>query len=584
MLLDPSELISVLQATYPFHLLEPTDVDEVFKHAAIYQYETGQSIYQQKQIANRIYILAHGNVTLTSKNAAGKIVSTEKVRTGTLFGMEGTDALRRWSTATADDAVIVISLNLRHIQSLLHQYPVLIEPLESFFQATRFAHKNRFPWKEVDETFYFADRRHPAVLFWSLITPIAVWMTGMMAVLLFLSSTSPGNILAWCLAGGLTFAVLIWGILLWIDWGNDYSIVTNRRVLFQERIILLYDSRQEAPINAVLSVGRDTSQIGRIFQFGELSVRTYTGVITLPAIRQPELVAEAISYLQRQPMMPIGRRERVEQMAVALKSQLIGETSVKELPVEKEHLQRKKLGQWLASLFMLRFEQGGNITYRTHWIILLRKTFFPFMVFLFLQLILLARLVGVIDSFHLISTVIVIGMLDLADMMWWAYQFMDWQNDYYVVTDDQVIDVYKKPLGTEDKRAAPLKNIQSINFKRNGFLGVLLNFGTVYILIGDNQLTFNNVFNPSEVQREIFHRLYAREYKTKLEEEKAEQLRIREWIEAYNKVLLDFEKEQPEQENEGDEMPQQETQVIQDEQNPENQGTIAPEKTQKNDV
>ncbi len=582
MLLDSQELISVLEATYPFHLLEPVDVEDVFKHAAVYQYEVGQTIYQQKQQANRIFVLAHGNVTLTCKNKSGKITFTEKVYPGTLFGMEGTDALRRWSTATADETVIVISFNIKHIQSLFHQYPILIGPLESFFQAAKIAHQTHYPWKELDETFFFADHRHPAILLWSLITPIAVWMTGMMGILLFLSSTNPGNLLAWGLAGGLTIVVGIWGILLWIDWGNDYSIVTNRRVLFQERIIMLYDSRQEAPINAVLSVGRDSTQIGRIFQFGEISVRTYTGVITLPAIRKPELVAGAISFLQHQPMMPIGRRERVEQMAAALKSQLMGESTGKPLLPEKEQTQRKSFSQWLANLFMLRFEQNGAITYRTHWIILFRKTFFPLLIFFFLQLVLLARVVEVINVFSLASTVIVLGMLVVADLIWWVYQFMDWQNDYYVVTDDQVIDVYKRPLGTEDKRTAPLKNIQSINFKRNGFLGVLLNFGTVYILIGDNQLTFNNVFNPSEVQREIFHRLYAREYKSKLEEEKAEQLRIREWIEAYNKVLVDFEKEQAEKQDEGLDSENQETQVIQDEKNPENQGTIAQENSRDN--
>ncbi len=231
---------------------------------------------------------------------------------------------------------------------------------------------------------------------------------------------------------------------------------------------------------------------------------------------------------------------------------------------------------------MLRFEHNGSITYRTHWLIMLKKIFFPSLVLLFLQLALVARISGVFESIDLVGLAIVIGMLDLAALLWWVYQFADWRNDYYVITEDQVVDVYKKPLGTEDKRAAPLKNIQSINFKRNGLLGIFLNFGTVYILIGDNQLTFNNVFNPSEVQREIFRRLYAREYHLKQVEEKAEQVRIREWIEAYNKVLLTFEQEQAEQtsqnnvqentvQNKVDDQGEQTTQI---------QGTIALEKPQ----
>ncbi len=82
------------------------------------------------------------------------------------------------------------------------------------------------------------------------------------------------------------------------------------------------------------------------------------------------------------------------------------------------------------------------------------------------------------------------------------------------------------------------------------------------------------MFNPSEVQREIFNRLYAREYKQKLDEEKADQLRIREWIEAYNRVLLDVESEQTLQQTQ--EMSESQ-EAMESSQNTENQGTIADE-------
>ncbi|MEL7643932.1 MAG: PH domain-containing protein, partial [bacterium] len=227
--------------------------------------------------------------------------------------------------------------------------------------------------------------------------------------------------------------------------------------------------------------------------------------------------------------------------------------------------------KFLSNLVMLRFEEDGKITYRTHWLIMLKKLITPTLVLVLLQLILIARLTGLITIADPVSMLIIIGMLDLAGLLWWTYQFFDWRNDYYVLTQDQIMDVYKKPLGTEDKRAAPLRNIQSINFKRNGLLGILFNYGTVYILIGDNQLTFNNVFNPSEVQREIFNRLYAMEYKQKLDEEKAEQLRIREWIEAYNRVLLDMESAQTQPSQDAYETEP----ATPEEQNGENQGTIA---------
>lgn len=574
MQVEANELISILQAAYPFHLLEAEEIEDVFKHAAVYQYEIGQEIYAQTQPSNRIYLLAAGKVKLFKTDRRSRVIFTESVQLGNLFGLECADNQKRWSFAVAETPVVVLSVNLKHLQTILHKYPILAEPLESNFNAHKISFQRHFSWKETDETFYFADHRHPAVLLWKLVTPILVWITGMLALLLFLSSTSPANPAAWYLAAGLLLAVFVWVILLWIDWDNDFAIVTNRRVLFQEKIILLYDSRQEAPINAVLSVGRDTTQIGRIFQFGELVVQTYTGVILLPAIRNPELVTEVIAYSQQQKMTSIGRSERVEQMAVSLRNQLAGEKADLKENIQKTQQTNRGFGDVLSSFIMLRVEHDGTITYRTHWLILFQRILAPTLVLVFLQLVLIARLTSVISVFEPVGVALVIGMLDLAALLWWVYQFLDWRNDYYVITYDQVEDVYKKPLGTEDKRVAPLKNIQSINFKRNGLLGILFNYGTVYILIGDNQLTFNNVFNPSEVQREIFNRLYTREYKQKLDEEKAEQLRIREWIEAYNRVLLDIESEQSLKLS----LEMNESHNAQDNNlNPENQGTIADE-------
>ncbi len=56
--------------------------------------------------------------------------------------------------------------------------------------------------------------------------------------------------------GALILAAIIlgigfgWTIWTWIDWGNDYYVVTNQRVVWIEVVIGLYESRNEAPMNA----------------------------------------------------------------------------------------------------------------------------------------------------------------------------------------------------------------------------------------------------------------------------------------------------------------------------------------------
>jgi hypothetical protein len=70
-----------------------------------------------------------------------------------------------------------------------------------------------------------------------------------------------------------------------------------------------------------------------------------------------------------------------------------------------------------------------------------------------------------------------------------------------------------------------------------GIIGLILNFGTVFIRVGDQQLTFDDVFNPSEVQRELFHRLSAKNYAERQAAAAGERQRIADWIATYHKVV-----------------------------------------------
>ena len=106
-----------------------------------------------------------------------------------------------------------------------------------------------------------------------------------------------------------------------------------------------------------------------------------------------------------------------------------------------------------------------------------------------------------------------------------------------MITPDQIIDVNKKPLGKEERRAAPLKNVLSIEFERLGIIGLILNFGTVYINVGEATLTFDYVFNPAEVQRELFRRLETWDYADKQEAKKSTEKFVADWISAYHRVV-----------------------------------------------
>jgi hypothetical protein len=207
---------------------------------------------------------------------------------------------------------------------------------------------------------------------------------------------------------------------------------------------------------------------------------------------------------------------------------------------------------WLSSKFDLRAEEGGSVIYRTHWFVLIKR--------IWIQTI-LVLIVITVGAWHFLfpftplttfQFYLILLPFFLGAAGWWYYDYLDWWNDRYIITDDQVIDVSRRPLGKEEKRSAPLRNILSIEYERLGVIGLALNFGTVFIRIGDDTFTFDYVSNPSEVQRELFARLAKRKRMDQLEEMRNDGKLILDWIEAYHIAMEERWRREKEKEKEED--------------------------------
>jgi hypothetical protein len=184
----------------------------------------------------------------------------------------------------------------------------------------------------------------------------------------------------------------------------------------------------------------------------------------------------------------------------------------------------------LARLFKLKQVDGLSVTYRTHWFILLKKIFLPSLLVLCCVILSILYLANSITFLTPVIFFFLDVFLLIIGFAWAYYEYYDWRDDVYVVTMDQIIDIYRKPLSTELRRAAPIRNIQSLQYKRNGIIGLLLNFGTVKILVGNEDFTFDLVYTPADVQQLIFERFLdfsenARSF---------EQRRMADWLVAYD--------------------------------------------------
>jgi len=132
---------------------------------------------------------------------------------------------------------------------------------------------------------------------------------------------------------------------------------------------------------------------------------------------------------------------------------------------------------------------------------------------------------------------------------WLIYEIADWSNDKFEVTAEQIIDLDRKPFGTETRSAAQLDNILGTEYRRIGLLGNIFNYGTVYITVGGTKLAFEDVMDPAGVQSDIDRRREARMEKKAQAAVAAERERMAEWLATYHENDQAFTEEEEKKRN-----------------------------------
>ncbi len=538
MQVNRSDVLDMLRGSHLFVSLSDGQIEKLAEQVEAFLYPQGQVIFEQDAPVESFYFILSGRVELVRRrgNVEDKVILTEQ----DYFGEEALadSPTPRKATATAATNVILLRLGGEIIDELKKEYPRVDAVFGMVAASYHLAMNLSMPWRGPREVVHFIGRHHPLFLILRLILPVllalvTIVIASYLDVVVFRGSALGMGLLL------LVIAVnLLWLLWVVVDFMNDYSVVTNRRVAFLRKVLLIYDSRQEVPLDAVLADDVRTSQVGRILGYGDIIVRTYTGEIVLARLAQPYLIINLINEM-RERAKASRKQARIESIDQIIRRRLqLNDDEPIPTPAGevKSTIKSGKLTRFLSDLFMLRVETNGQIIYRTHWFVLLKKVLLPLVLSLGVMTLIILILWGTLPLPPVVA--LVFGSLFLPiTLVWLAYNYVDWRNDRYIITRDAIIDVYKKPLGTEQKRTAPLKNILSIDFERLGLIGLILNFGTVYVRVGDSTLTFNNIMSPSEVQRELFQRFM--EFKQR-EEERAEASindQLADWIEEYHRIV-----------------------------------------------
>lgn len=561
--MDATKRAIFLRKVHLFHDLNDDQLLQLGEQFSEVSFDAGEVILEQGAPADSFYLIFSGKVRVY-RQRDGRVQELATLVSGDYFGeMEilGPRGVRS-ASISALESTLTLRISSNEFAEILKTYPNIKPNIEIAIASRKLARTVRFKWLGKDEVVYFLARKHSFFLMQVLVLPV---LSLLIPAFLFLWGVLSGSTAA--VSFGVVALLLILGWIAWsyIDWGNDYYIVTNQRVVWLEKVVGLYDSRGEAPLSEVLSVGVETDLVGRAFDYGNVLVRTFVGVIPFRHVLHPHQAAHMVEeYWQRTQL--ISEQAEKEAFKDALRQRL----GLLKPPEEKKETPKSEkktilprlykpnfFNLFFANLFKIRLEEGAVITYRKHWFVLARQVFLPSMVFLGLLGLLIVRLYTLASrpDLGLIQTMaggsrgadtiaVSLPLLMIPVIGWWIYQYIDWTNDIFRVTNDQIMDIDRKPFGTEVRRAAPLDNILGTRYERLGFLGYILNFGTVYIDVGSAQFAFEDVLDPAGVQSDLDRRRLSRISSKKEAERTTERNRMADWIASYHQNVDDIRREQ----------------------------------------
>jgi len=453
-------------------------------------------------------------------------------------------------------------------------------------QAAQVKEKRQpYEWMEEGEVLRWQGRPH---ILW-LIVPECGVLFGFLLLAALVAFSPPAARQAWLvfsiIAGGLGLTLI--GIFVWSNYLDDYYVVTNRRVTRRDRVALLYERRVQAPVDMIQDVTVDSGLLGRLLDFGHVTIRTAAkvGATTFSHVPQPDLVrgiilqektgaVAAIRSQQKEALrsglisglglaMPVAERTR----ALGPTPQLTGPTSrwrrflapdvdraapPRLLPGTRRgepawvtNLRNQVPENWRQVLFgdpaPPTKPLPGQYVWRKHWIVLVRRAVLPFLVLALLLAVAAGTSSAGVDFLGAGREALCVpwGFLLAATIGWLAYQVADYRNDLYVVTDDKIIDIEQRPLGLSAKRReGSLDRIQSVNSTQVGFFAAVLNYGDVIIrtAAADEGYDFLTVPNPKQVQTIIFQKLDTYRRAQEAQKARERQRELIEGLEVYHQL------------------------------------------------
>ncbi len=535
MLPEIEQRVALLKQIQIFNELDENQLPQIAERLEESRFPAGEVIFSEGDDPDNVYIIVSGRVRVArlKEDKTEAIISI--FDTGHTFGEDALYFNRsRSATVKAISETELFYLDKEGFQWLRSNFPQVDPYIAAFTKTHDIVRRLDIEWLGEGETISLIARREPLRMIGELLV-ISFIVSGILT-LLFNAFSGDAKMFAWIIGMCVSFLGLAAGAWSYADWRNDYFFVTNVRVVWRERILLRGSSRQETPLRTIQSLNVQTKNIlARGLQVGDVIVRTFNSELRMTDVHHPEQMKNMIEgFLQKSRQ----RSRRAEHAAIRQTIQrrlgYQAEDIVPEEPEVVPPVSREKT-RWFT-IFKTRILDGGTITYRKHWYIFFKRAWLPSLLFIGVFLVSAGLLPTMFRAIFKNKQPIwsLVYLIPLGLFLWWLYEYVDWRNDIYRVTRNQIIDREKSPFGKESFRSASITNIQSLGHKIPGIIGLILNVGDVHITVGVEPFTFDGVHDPALVHQDISRRmeeLAAEEESARVSQEHG---RMATWLEIYH--------------------------------------------------
>ncbi|MDW8226631.1 MAG: cyclic nucleotide-binding domain-containing protein [Anaerolineales bacterium] len=322
-----AERVDFLANSHLFNGLSREQLEQVASRLEERGFRAGEAILSPELSTRALFLIVKGKVRLQYIGRQKKERLSYLVP-GDYFGEETIlkTSRRKKLSAWAEEECLLLVLHEADAFQLIRTMHVLRMNFQMAARTHRLEQTQRFKWIPEDEVIYYLARKHPWLLVQALVAPMLILIPALTATFYFLvtpvGEQGQRSPLLW---PALAIAVSsgVWGLWRYIDWSNDYYIVTNRRVLWLERVIGLYDSRNETPLSAVQRINVETDFWGRQLNYGTLTIRTIIGsTLILRNMPHPHQAAALIEEQWRR-VQRTARQMEEEEMKQILRERIL---------------------------------------------------------------------------------------------------------------------------------------------------------------------------------------------------------------------------------------------------------------------